>query len=184
MSKLKTLLDSGVIKNIVFALTKSHSNTLLLLGKSYVVSPSNISEVYKSSIDYYNVSFGKLTGSIPSPSVIIKDYVNLIGLMFYDEFKDEKTIVPMTDIKEQEVLQDFSLLTVYLLLVEFKNIRISVLEEVIGYGNNTPDFFNLIYKVSHEIQPPNEINESNWKKVTTNILWNIKQRFSVSNHIF
>lgn len=184
MSKLKKLLDSGIIKDTVFGLTKSHSNTWLLLGKSFVVTPSNISEVYKSSIDYYNVSFGKLTGSIPSPSVVIKDYVNLIGLMFYDEFKEEKTIVPMPDIKEQEVLQDFSLFTVYVLLVEFRNIRISVLEEVIGYGNNTPDFFDLVYKISHEIQPSNDINESNWKNVTTNILWNIKQRFSVSNHIF
>jgi len=184
MSKLNGLLQNGRIKQTVYGFSRSHLNSVKLFSvdKSFSIRPDNISMVYEAAISYYNAGFAKETGKIHQPKSIIEDYLNLITLLFSEALGHEKTIVSLKEIQQEDALIDYSLFSLYVLLINYKNIRAAVWEDF-----STAEFaITCLYDVIHNTSkqelsqcdktiPP--ISFDKWKRVASNIVWNIKQLY-------
>lgn len=181
MEKLINLLHSGRIKQTVYGLSRSHHNSVRIfsIDKSFAIRPDNISLVYEAALSYYNTGFAKETGTIHQSESIIEDYLNLIKLMFSAAFGHEKTVVSVKDIQQEEALLDYSLFCLYVLLINYKNIRVAVWEDF-----HTGDFaitalYDVVYRTANEefnqLDKIRQIPIDKWRRVASNIVWNVKQ---------
>lgn len=188
MSTLQEILDTGIIQRITFGLSRSYVNTLklLLVDKTFNLSQDNVSLVYEAAIKYYNAGFAKETGEILQPKNTIGDYVNLITLMFSEEFGREKTVASVNDINVQYVVTNYSLFSLYVLLSNYKNIRTAVWEDFETAGFEISTLFDVVYKTciseinkSDNTSQPLSFDE--WKRVAINIVWNVKKLWELSD---
>lgn len=186
MNQLNTLLYTKRVRQTVYGLSRSHLNSVKLfsIDKGFSIRPDNISMVYEAAISYYNAGFAKETGEIKQPKGIIEDYLNLITLMFSEAFGHEKTVVSVKDINVQDALLDYSLFSLYMLLINYKNIRTAVWEDFSTAEFAITSLYDVIHNTSKE-----ELSQSDrtrpqlpidkWKKVASNIVWNIKQFYEL-----
>lgn len=184
MSKLNGMLQNDRIRQTVFGLSRSHLNSVKLfsIDKGFSIRPDNISMVYEAAISYYNAGFAKETGEIHQPKSIIEDYLNLITLMFSEAFDHEKTVVSVNDIQQEDALIDYSLFSLYVLLINYKNIRAVVWEDFSTAEFAITSLYDVIHNTSKEelsqcdkTTPPLPFDK--WKRVASNIVWNIKQLY-------
>lgn len=182
MSKLNGLLRNGRIRQTVFGLSRSHLNSVKLfsIDKGFSIRLDNISMVYEAAISYYNAGFAKETGEIHQPKSIIEDYLNLITLMFSEAFGHEKNVMSVKDINVQDALLDYSLFLLYVLLINYKNIHVAVWEDFQTGEFAITSLYNTIYSISKEELSQSERTRSQlpmdkWKRVASNIVWNVKQ---------
>lgn len=184
MEQLIDLLRSGSIKQIVYGLSRSHHNSVRIfsIDKSFTIRPNNISMVYEAALSYYNTGFAKETGTIHQLESIIEDYLNLIKLMFSAEFGHEKAVVSVKDIQQEDALLDYSLFCLYVLLINYKNIRIALWKDFQLGDFAITALYELVYKTSvAEISQLEKGSTSlpfdKWKIVASNIVLNIKNRY-------
>lgn len=182
MSQLNTLLERGRIRQTIFGLTRSHANStkLFSIDKSFSIKQENISFVYEASLEYYNSSFAKDSGDIKHPKDLIDDYQTLITLMFSVDFSSEKSILLKTEISKEVALLDYSLFSLYAILLNYKNIRVAIWKDYRENGIFLPLLYNEIYSVAEQElkQCPNttlQLPLDKWKRVANNIVWNVKE---------
>lgn len=182
MSQLSTLLHRGRIRQTVFGLSRSHVNStkIFSIDKSFSIGSNNMPMVYEASISYYNGGFAKETGEVLQPKSLIKDYLTLIRLMYSEEFSHEKTVVSVKDINPEDAMLDYSLFILYVLLINYKNIRVAVWENFHDNGLSQLLLYDAIYNTTE--QELSQFGKNNlqlpfdeWKRVADNVVWNVKQ---------
>lgn len=185
MNLLTELIQRGRIRALVYGLSRSHHNSVRIfsIDKSFTIRPDNISMVYEAALSYYNTGFAKETGTIYQPESIIEDYQNLIKLMFSAAFGHEKAVVSVKDIQQEDALLDYSLLCLYVLLINYKNICRAVWEDFYTGDFAITELYDVVYRTANEelnqLDKIRKIPIDKWKRVASNIVWNVKQRWEL-----
>lgn len=100
--------------------------------------------------------------------------------MFSEAFGHEKTVVSVNDIQQEDALLDYSLFSLYVLLINYKNIRAAVWEDFSTAEFAITSLYDVIHNTSKE-----ELSQCDktipslpfdkWKRVASNIVLNVKQ---------